>query len=168
MWGPSTRVGVGSVLITSSYRTLSSGPGMELAGSTQGWMSKWMNGVPRRRNLSGACFLQTLPHYCPYLALLTSSPSTSFFLNGSNVPTQGLSSERSDGHMGKLLSSGSEISILPRTHCNRMFIVQMNYFDSREKLTWSRLMRRKMIVQFTKRLHVIPRVTHLVTRFAAD
>lgn len=50
-----------------------------------------------------------------------------------------------------------------------MFIVQMNYFDSREKVTWSRLMRRKMIGAIYKTSPCHPfRVTHLVTRFAAD
>lgn len=132
-----------------------------------------MNGAPRRQNLSGARFLQTLPRYCPFLALPLLLPCLlPFFilkLNASNIPTQGVSSERNDGHMGKLLSSGSEISILPRKCGNRMFIVQMNYFDSREKVTWSRLMRRKMIGAIYKTSPCHPfRVTHLVTRFAAD
>ena len=122
-------------------------------------MSKWMNGAPRRQNLSGARFLQTLPHYCPSLALPLLLPwLLPFFilkLTASNIPTQGLSSKRSDRHRGKLLSSGLEISILPRKRCNCMFIVRRTTLI-REKVTWSRLMRRKMIAQFTKLLHVIP------------
>lgn len=81
MWDPSTRVGAGSVLITSSLQTLNRDLACSWQAIPQGWMSKWMNGAPRRQNLSGTRFLQTLPRYCPFLALPPAPPAYFLFLS---------------------------------------------------------------------------------------
>lgn len=116
-------------------------------------MNEW--GTQERLNLSGAHFLQTLPSSSLSFSLICFL-FLNLKLNASKIPAQGLSSERRMDTWENFLTLDLKYQFCPERVAMRMFIVQMNYFDSRSKMTWSRLMRRKMIVQFMKLLHVTP------------
>lgn len=132
MWDPSTRVGAGSVLITSSHQTLSP----DLACSWQAipraeWANEWM-GHPETKfyqgHVSSRLFPVTFASWPPPSA--PPLPTSFFYPKAERLifPPRGLIWKKWRD-MGKLLSSGSEISILPRN----VAIVQVHCTD---ELLW--------------------------------